>query len=203
MWFKQRASVMRPTAYQSSKVWERFEEKLTVSMRQTNATKPSMLSGNLGITTICREYTSARDATGSRPVGTRVDNTVTDPALDVQVTLEDGKYCIEIEINSLQIENTVSWVVITRGLDRYVTPLSEGNTISTSTSTSSPTVPENSGTRQLVATHELSVLRHGALPTRQAEQSNVSVKMPPPHFAGRLSYVAVENNPQPSLKARE
>ena len=99
---------------------------MTVSVGQTFVTKPSMLLENLGITTICREYTSARDAKGCQPVGIIDDNTDIGPALDVQVTLLYGRYCIEIKINSLQIENIVSWVAIPRGLDRYVTPLAEG-----------------------------------------------------------------------------
>ena len=41
------------------------------------------------------------------------------PALDVQVTLQYGRSCIEIKTNSLQIGNTVLWAVINRGLDRY------------------------------------------------------------------------------------
>ena len=64
-----------------------------------------------------REYTSTRDARESQPNGITDDNTVSGPALDVQVTLLYGKYCIVIKIKSLQIENTVSWLVISRGFD--------------------------------------------------------------------------------------
>ena len=56
--------------------------------------------------------------------------------LMIKVALQFGRHCIEIKIISVQIENTISWVVISRSLDRYATPLSEGNTNSTSTSTS-------------------------------------------------------------------
>ena len=98
-----------------------------------------------------------RDAKGRQPIGVSDDNKVIAPALDVQVTLQYGRYCIENKIKSLQIENTFPWVGISRGLCRYVTLLSEENTNSTSTSTIPPTVPEKSNTGQPVATHELSV----------------------------------------------
>ena len=68
-----------------------------------------------------------------------------------------------------------------------MTPLSEGNTNSTSTSTSSPSVPENLGTGELVVTYELGVPRF---------------KAPSPFLAGRANFVAAENYPQPSLEAR-
>ena len=64
---------------------------------------------------------------------------------------------LDLSVNLLQIENYVSWMVISCGLDRYVTPLSEGNQNSTRKSTISSTFPENSGTVQPVATHELGV----------------------------------------------
>ena len=56
------------------------------------------------------------------------DSTVIGPALDVQITVQYGRYCTKVKINSLQIEKTVSWVVISRGLDRYVTPFSRKET---------------------------------------------------------------------------
>ena len=158
-WLKQRASVMRPTAYQNSKVWEKFVSRedgfsVTVSIEHAFVTKPSMLLENWSITTVCRESTQVQETRKkSKPFGTTNDNTVIDPALDVQVTLQYGRYCIEIKINSLQFEHTVSWAIIGPGLDRNVTPLSEGKTNSSSTSASSPTVPPAT-----VATNELSIL---------------------------------------------
>ena len=98
-----------------------------VSVGQTCVTKPSMLFENLGFPTIGREYGKYKGCK-SQLIGIVADNTVIGPALDVQVTLQYGRYCFEIKINSLQIENIVSWVVINRRLDSNVTPLSEGNT---------------------------------------------------------------------------
>ena len=45
-----------------------------------------------------------------QPIGRVDDNTVIGPALDVQVTLQRGRCCIEINSNALRIESTVSWV---------------------------------------------------------------------------------------------
>ena len=141
--------------------------------------------GNWGITTGCREYTCARDAKGSRPTGTLNENIIIGPALEVQVTSPYGRYCVEIKINSMQIEKDCP-VGSCRGLDMCVAPLSEGNTNSMIASTSSPTVHGNLAPGRPMATNELSTPKFEAPPPRHAEQSNVSVKMPPPHFAGRV-----------------
>ena len=63
-----------------------------------------MMSKDSGIKTICREYTTTRDAKGSELLGIMIDHAVIGPALDVQVSLQYGRYCIEIKINSLQVE---------------------------------------------------------------------------------------------------
>ena len=60
----------------------------------------------------CRNHTSS-----SKKIRLRHDNAVIGPALDVKVTLPYGRYCIEILIISVQIENTFSWIVTRRGLD--------------------------------------------------------------------------------------
>ena len=87
----------------------------TVSFGQIFVTKPSMLFEKLGITTICKEYTSTGDAKGCQPIGSIDDKTAIGPALDAKVTLPCGRYCVEIRINSLQIENTDVCVAISRG----------------------------------------------------------------------------------------
>ena len=65
--------------------------------------------GNMGITTVCRQQEADQ-------LGHLNEKPLIGPALDVQETLQYGRHCIEIKINSLQIENTASWVVISRGL---------------------------------------------------------------------------------------
>ena len=67
-------------------------------------TRASMSFVNLGITTIRRQHTSTRDPKKYQPI--ILYNSVTCPALDVEVTLQHGRYCIEITTNSLQIEST-------------------------------------------------------------------------------------------------
>ena len=89
-WLQQRTRVMRPTAYENSSLGEVSREAgspKTVSVRQTFVTNSSMLLESLGVTTICREYTSTRDAKGCPPIGIIDDHTVIGPALDVQETL--------------------------------------------------------------------------------------------------------------------
>ena len=174
---------------------------MTISLKQTLVTKPSMFLENESITRICREYASTRDANTSKPIGKVDENTVIGPSLDVQATLQYGRHCIEVKINSLQIENIVSWEVISHGLDRYVTPLPEGNSNSTSTSSLSRRFLDirAPGNRWRRTRWVFLDVKHSK---RQTKQSNVSVKMPPPYFAGRVNYVAAESDPQPSLEAR-
>ena len=51
-----------------------------------------MLFVNVGITTICRGYTSTRDAKNRcQRIGITYDNTVIGSAIDVQVTLQYGR----------------------------------------------------------------------------------------------------------------
>ena len=84
----------------------------------------------------------------------------------------------------------VSWLVIGRGLNRYVTQLSEGNKTERLRPISPSTMSEIMVPRRLVTTNELSTLIFEAHPVRQTEQSNVPVKMHPLYVASRVSYVA-------------
>ena len=93
---------------------------MTVSIGQTLVTKPSMLRENVGVTTIRRAVTSSRDAKRQQLVRIVHDNTVIGPALDAQETIQHGTHFVEININSLRFENTVSLMVISRGLDGYL-----------------------------------------------------------------------------------
>ena len=49
------------------------------------------------------------------------------PVLEVQVANNLERYRIEIRIDSMQNDGTQSWIVISRGIDKYVTELSEEN----------------------------------------------------------------------------
>ena len=139
---------MRLSVFQNLNVQEMFQEKLdfsvTVSVGQAfNCDETFHVVWQFGHNDDLRRV---HEYKGCKTMPTKWDfiddNTVNRPELDVQETHQHGRYCIEIKIYSLRIDNSVSLVVTSRGLDRYVTPPSEGNTHSTSTSTSSPTVPE-------------------------------------------------------------
>ena len=145
------------------------------SLSRTNICGEAIhVTRQLASTTICRAYTSTRDAKGSQPFGIKRDNTVIGPAVDVQVTLQYGRYCTEIKINSADGK-----YCLLGGRQPRIRQ-TEGNTNSTSTRTRSPTVLDKSGTRKPVAAKLLSVSSFSALLT---------------YLTGRANYVAVENYP--------
>ena len=47
------------------------------------------------------------------------------PVLDVKVYFHQGRYCIDIVIESLFRDRTVSWVRIVNGINKHVTEKSE------------------------------------------------------------------------------
>ena len=69
--------------------------------------------------TACREYTHSRNLTTSRPRGWIRSNAKIGPVLDVKLYLHEGRYCIDIMIES------VSWVRIVNGINKYVTKTSK------------------------------------------------------------------------------
>ena len=60
--------------------------------------------------TVCREYTLPRDPKTSRARGWIRGNTKIGPVLYVKVYLHEGRYCIDIMIEPLFRDKTVSWV---------------------------------------------------------------------------------------------
>ena len=75
--------------------------------------------------TVCREYTQLRNLKTSRPRGWIRSNTKIGPVLDVKIYPHEGRYCIDIMIESLFKDQTVSWVRIVNGINKYVTGTSE------------------------------------------------------------------------------
>ena len=75
----------------------------------------------------CREYKSPRDDERSKPKGWIRWNTKIDPVLEVEVTNFLERYEIEVKIDSMQNDGSQSWIVISRGINRYVTDLPEEN----------------------------------------------------------------------------
>ena len=77
------------------------------------------------VQTACREYTQPRNLKTSGPRGWIRSNTKIGPVLDVKIYPHEGRYCIDIMIESFSKDRTVSWVRIVNGINKYVTETSE------------------------------------------------------------------------------
>ena len=71
----------------------------------------------------CREYTLPRDEKSSDPKGWNRGNTKIGPVLEVTTSNLQGKYGVEIRIESVNKDNSHSWVRISHGLNKLVTDL--------------------------------------------------------------------------------
>ena len=71
----------------------------------------------------CREYTLPRDEKSSDPEGWIRGNTKIGPVLEVATSYLQGKYGVELRIESVNKDNSHSWVRISHGLNRMVTDL--------------------------------------------------------------------------------
>ena len=72
----------------------------------------------------CREYTLPRDEKSSDPKGWIQGNTKIGPVLEVTTSYLQGEYGVEIRIESVNKDNSHSWVRISHGLKKLVTDLS-------------------------------------------------------------------------------
>ena len=72
----------------------------------------------------CREYTLPRDEQSSDPKGWIRGNTKIGPVLEVTTGYLQGKYGVEIRIESINKDHSHSWVRISHGLKKLVTHLS-------------------------------------------------------------------------------
>ena len=72
----------------------------------------------------CREYTLPRDEKSSDPKGSIRGTTKIGPVLQVTTSYLQGKYGVEIEIETVNKDNSHLWVRISRGLNKLVTDLS-------------------------------------------------------------------------------
>ena len=68
----------------------------------------------------CREYTSPRDEKSSERKGWIRGNTKIRPVLEVTTSYLQGKYGVEIRIESVNKDNSHSWVRISHGLNKLV-----------------------------------------------------------------------------------
>ena len=73
----------------------------------------------------CREYTLPRDEQLSKVKGWIRGDTKIGPVLEVTVSYHQGRYGIEIRINSIFGDGSHSWVLIENGLNKYVMEMSE------------------------------------------------------------------------------
>ena len=71
----------------------------------------------------CREYTLPRDDKSSDPKGWIRGNTKMVPVLEVTTSNLQGRYVVEIRIESVNRDNSHSWVRISHGLNKLVTDL--------------------------------------------------------------------------------
>ena len=70
---------------------------------------------------MCREYTMPRKEKKTRARGWILKNTRIGPVLNIKVCHHENQYTIEVLFKSLFRDNTVSWVRIVKGVDKYVT----------------------------------------------------------------------------------
>ena len=72
----------------------------------------------------CRVYTLPREENLSEPKGWIRGNTKIGPVLEVTTSYLQGKYGVEIRIESMNKNHSQSWVRISHGLNKLVTDLS-------------------------------------------------------------------------------
>ena len=68
----------------------------------------------------CREYTVRRDQEGTRMKGRIQSNVRFGPVLNMKVCSRHRGYSIEIQVQSLFQDQTVSWIGIVNGIDNFV-----------------------------------------------------------------------------------
>ena len=96
----------------------------TVDVGQYFMTKDTEEFSQFTDSVACREYTLPRDEKSSDPRGWIRGNTQIGPVLDVTTSNSQGKYGVEIGIESVNEDNSHSWVRISHGLNKLVTELS-------------------------------------------------------------------------------
>ena len=96
----------------------------TVDVGQYFMTKDTEEFSQFTESVACREYTLPRDEKSSDPKGWIRGNTKVGPVLEVTTSYLQGKYGVEIRIESVNKDNSHSWVRISHGLKKLVTDLS-------------------------------------------------------------------------------
>ena len=96
-------------------------------------------------TVACREYTLPRDDKPSQPKGWIRRNTRIGPVLEVTTSFQHFKYGIEVRIESVNKDNSHSWVRISYGTVRYVNDYIKHDTESLADPQEEEDVPTSSG----------------------------------------------------------
>ena len=96
----------------------------TVDVGQYFMTKDTKEFSQFTDSVACREYTLPRDEKSSDPKGWIRVNTKIRPILEVTTSHLQGKYGVEIRIESMIKDNSHSWVRISHTLNQLVTDLS-------------------------------------------------------------------------------
>ena len=96
----------------------------TVGVGQYFMTKDTEEFSHFTESVACREYTLPRDEKSSDPKGWIRGNTKIGPVLEVTAGYLQGKHGAEIRIESVNKDNSHSWVRISHGLNKQVTDLS-------------------------------------------------------------------------------
>ena len=96
----------------------------TVEVGQYSMTKDTEEFSQFTEPVACREYSLPRDEKLSDPKGWIRENTKIGPVLEVTTSYLQGKYGVEIRIESVNKDNSHSWVEISHGLNKVVTDLS-------------------------------------------------------------------------------
>ena len=96
-------------------------------------------------TVACREYTLPRDDKSSQPKGWIRGNTRIGLILEVTTSFQHFKYGIEVRIESVNQDNSHSWVRISYGTVKYVNDSIEDDTENLADSQEEEDVPTSSG----------------------------------------------------------
>ena len=96
----------------------------TVDVGQYFMTKDTEKFSQFTDSVTCRGYTLLRDEKSSDPKGWIRGNTKIGPLLEVTTSYLQGRYGVEIRIESINKDNSHSWVRISHGLNELVSELS-------------------------------------------------------------------------------
>ena len=96
-------------------------------------------------TIACREYTLLRDDQASQPKGWIRGNTRIGPFLEVTTSFQHFKFGVEVRIQSVNDDNSHSWVRISYGTIRYVNNYIKYNIQSLADPQEEEDVPTSSG----------------------------------------------------------